>query len=386
MKYKPLLLALLSLVIIVTMFSCGGENAPVAPVAEETVSEPAVETIPEPPSEEEEIDYLSLYANVLDRYYYLIAVNPDDFNDAEMGVFEATLGKEKEAALQTIGYSIEDISGDGIPELIIGAISEEKDSQFFGNEMYALFTLVNDRPQFVFEGWSRNSFQYAGEGSFFHWGSSGAMYTLFGMYSLTADATELIGNDFYFTFEKDESFQEIGFYHNTTGEMNKDVSEELSITDEEFWQIAADFEKEIQNMELIPFSMYEYTVEDLISANITLYRAEDKLDAFTSYDEFTADATQPQTGVLFVTDVPIDNFQVLALTLESIDDSGVTTFSTEVLYTLERLTPKRPFVVNLTFYGPIPSYGISYLDRDGIERVYSIDMSGEDGSLYLTEL
>ncbi|MDI9471567.1 MAG: hypothetical protein GX260_01785 [Tissierellia bacterium] len=386
MKYKPLLLALLSLVIIATMFSCGGENAPVAPVAEETVSEPAVETIPEPPSEEEEIDYLSLYANILDRYYYLIAVNPDDFNDAEMGVFEATLGKEKEAALQTIGYSIEDISGDGIPELIIGAISEEKDSLFFGNEMYALFTLVNDRPQFVFEGWSRNSFQYAGEGSFFHWGSSGAMYTLFGMYSLTADATELIGNDFYFTFEKDESFQEIGFYHNTTGEMNKDVSEELSITDEEFWQIAADFEKEIQNMELIPFSMYEYTVEDLISANITLYRAEDKLDAFTSYDEFTADATQPQTGVLFVTDVPIDNFQVLALTLESIDDSGVATFSTETLYTLERLTPKRPFVVNLTFYGPIPSYGISYLDRDGIERVYSIDMSGEDGSLYLTEL
>lgn len=168
--------------------------------------------------------------------------------------------------------------------------------------------------------------------------------------------------------------------------MNKDVSEELSITDEEFWQIAADFEKEIQNMELIPFSMYEYTVEDLISANITLYRAEDKLDAFTSYDEFTADATQPQTGVLFVTDVPIDNFQVLALTLESIDDSGVATFSTETLYTLERLAPKRPFVVNLTFYGPIPSYGISYLDRDGIERVYSIDMSGEDGSLYLTEL
>ena len=36
--------------------------------------------------------------------------------------------------------------------------------------------------------------------------------------------------------------------------------------------------------------------------------------------------------------------------------------------------------------GSIPAYGISYVDTDGAEKAYSVNMSGEDGSLYLSAI
>jgi len=61
------------------------------------------------------------------------------------------------------------------------------------------------------------------------------------------------------------------------------------------------------------------------------------------------------------------------------------TFDVEELYTLDRLTADRPLVVSTTFYGLIPNNGISYVDETGTTRFFAVDMSGEDGSLYLWE-
>ena len=65
--------------------------------------------------------------------------------------------------------------------------------------------------------------------------------------------------------------------------------------------------------------------------------------------------------------------------------SSSLSFSTEELYALDELSPDRPLLLNMTFYGLLPYYGVSYVDDSGETISYSINMSGKDGSVILTE-
>ena len=60
---------------------------------------------------------------------------------------------------------------------------------------------------------------------------------MFGEYVLSAEG-KLESKDYYFTYEKDEDFTEIGFYHNTAGDWDPKVSEELDVSEDEFWAIS----------------------------------------------------------------------------------------------------------------------------------------------------
>ena len=52
---------------------------------------------------------------------------------------------------------------------------------------------------------------------------------------------------------------------------------------------------------------------------------------------------------------------------------------------VDELSPDRPLLLNMTFYGLLPYYGVSYVDDSGETISYSINMSGKDGSVILTE-
>ena len=81
----------------------------------------------------------------------------------------------------------------------------------------------------------------------------------------------------------------------------------------------------------------------------------------------------------------VKNFKVLALTCEGVDEEGVMKFAVRELYTLKKLTPKRPLVVTMVFYGDLPNNGISYVDAKGITQRFAVGLSGEDGSLQLVK-
>lgn len=119
---------------------------------------------------------------------------------------------------------------------------------------------------------------------------------------------------------------------------------------------------------------------------VRVREAEGVLSGLSAYDEFIADTTEPQVKVVFSTETDVRDFKVLALTFENADDNGRITFSAKELYALDTLTPKRPLVVGLTFYGTIPNNGISYVDESGKTRSFSLYESGEDGSLLLSEI
>jgi hypothetical protein len=378
MKNK-LFVIMLSAAMILSIFSgCGAKN-----------TEP--ETIVPAPQQAElktEVQKVPDYSGLLDHYYELISGGGDSFDpgEGESGVWEIITNEESNEALEVVGYAIQDISGDGIAELLIGAISGQGTMLGFGSEIYAVYTSVNNVPALSFEGWGRSSYRTMGAGKFFYHGSNGAMYSIFGTYTISPDGGTLCPNDYYFTYEKDESFEEIGYYHNTSGVWDKAVSEEMDISGEEFWQIEEELADQIQVIDLIPFARYKTASEDRPGPQVRILWLEEMPAGFTAYNEFVADMTEHQTSLVFTTDGRAEDFTVLALTLEDPGESGEIVFATQDLYSLGALTPEHPLVLGMTFYGSIPSYGISYVDESGATRSYAISTSGKDGSLMLVEI
>lgn len=209
-------------------------------------------------TEQPEMDGMQIYGDILDHMYQVMTSEDENYEvqDGEIGVLEVIAGMDKRDALDSVGYTIQDISGDGIPELLLGAVRETDGDKVWGNNIYAVYTCVDGAPALTFEGWARSSYQYIGDGDFYYYGSGGTMYSIFGTYTISEDGTALNCNDYYFTYEKDESFEEIGFYHNTSGDWDKSVSEELDVTADEFWKIEEDMEKQVGKIQLIPFSQY----------------------------------------------------------------------------------------------------------------------------------
>ena len=111
--------------------------------------------------------------------------------------------------------------------------------------------------------------------------------------------------------------------------------------------------------------------------------AEDVLDGISDYHEVSVSTAEPLARVLLSCEYAVRDFKVLGI--EASPMSGSLSYSTEELYALDELTPDRPLLLNMTFYGLLPYYGVSYVDGSGETISYSINMSGKDGSVILTE-
>lgn len=110
--------------------------------------------------------------------------------------------------------------------------------------------------------------------------------------------------------------------------------------------------------------------------------AEDVLDGISDYHEVSVSTAEPLARVLLSCEYAVKDFKVLGIEASM---SSSLSFFTEELYALDELTPERPLLLNLTFYGLLPYYGVSYVDDSGETISYSINMSGKDGSVILTE-
>lgn len=331
----------------------------------------------------------AVYDSLLDRFAMLIACPDEDYEDVEgeMGVLEAARAMGGSAALETIGYMIDDFSGDGIPELFIGA-TEEEGQKGCGTQIYAAYTAVDGEPRLVFEGWYRSSYQYRGEAGFFYEGSSSAASSGFGIFRLLTDGTALSCEDFYFTDWVDESFTEIGVWHNTSGEWDKSVSEKLDMTQEDFWQLEEKMGlSNSYSVEMIPFSTLqsakEVPAEEEIPVRVQW--AED-VDFLEDCDTYDISASEPGAYIVFSTESFLENFTILELTLTDVSESGRMEFDAyPALPQISGLVPDSPLAIGLTFQGDIPCYGFQYEDEDGELRRFALEISGEDGSILVRE-
>ena len=320
------------------------------------------------------------YKETLDALYENMTAG-EGSNDqlaGSVGIMETVNALGREAALQGTGFSIEDITGDGVPELLVGSMPGS------GESVYAVYTIRNGTPAAVFDGWARNGYYALGGGRFYYHGSGGAAYSAFGTCHLSYDGSRIEWEDFYFSDIKDSSAGTIGYFHNTTGIWKKAEAEELFISRGRFFEMDETLRTGIRAIGKVPFSEYACGHEAAADGTVQAHWAEDALSDYGEYDEFMAETSEYQVRVLFSTQDEVRDFRVLRLVPDLDEEGNMTFFETE-LYYAGRLTAERPLVLGMVFHGDTPGYGISYTDGNGRTRRFYIGMSGDDGSLFLGE-
>lgn len=384
-KLKRSILVLLMPAMLLALAGCSGISVPSEENEQpgDTVSETDNTAVTEEKkTDSPEVDPIDAYTPLLTHFFRLVSdpYGEDDDSDGSLGVQENARIME-DSALDGIGYIIEDLSGDGIPELAVGTLPE------YGGQINALYTLVDGEPRFVFEGWYRSRYMYLGEGRFFYYGSNGAAETGKGIVTLTGDGTTLRrdGEGFYFTQLCDG---EIRVYYNETGIWDLAQSEESDMSLDDFWA----WEPAQENLPMVSFSSYaaangyEFPQHDDGLA-VHAEWADGALTETSEYEIFIADDGEYSTDVLFITVRPLTDFKLMSLSVREVYDDGSVSYVSEPLYSMENLIPDRPLVARMVFPGDTPAYGISYVDDygDGKTHFLTVEISGEDGSLILRE-
>ena len=134
----------------------------------------------------------------------------------------------------SISYALEDINDDSNPEMIV---LDSMDN----TRILAVFTLKNDAPTLIDEGWNRSRLYRLSDGSRYSEGSGGAAYSTFSF-----DA------ELWFTYPKNSDQTEIGFYYSADGTYDPAAAQE--ITTEEYHAKKTELTKKIS-----PFSVYHFS-------------------------------------------------------------------------------------------------------------------------------
>ena len=248
---KLLILLFLCTVSLTGMLSCGTIPTGTSPVTDDAVTTAESVTDPAEPS----FDANAAYADILSECYQLLTAPAEytEYPDALLGIYETAMVLGVKAA-DTIGYVFRDLNEDAIPELLIGAF-EKSDDAYTKNEIYAAYTYDGQKPHLLFAGWARNAYALTEDNTFYHHGSGGAAYAIFGEYTLS-DAGEFVCMNAYFTYPKEPDMTEIGFYRNTSGIMDPAQAEEWAVSADEFWAADEALAAKTMALSAVPFSAY----------------------------------------------------------------------------------------------------------------------------------
>lgn len=196
------------------------------------------------------------YKGIIHQAYELIIADDEEVfaEDGTIGILEAHIGRDTEETLSHVGYMLYDVDGNGVEELIIADMGEGS----WDSRILAMYSLSDDKPVLVIDGWARNRFYILNDGMFYYEGSGGAAYTTFATYHMAEDGISLAPVDYYFSDYREDSGQEWGWFHNTTGEREVEKSEIMELEDENVpWEMMKEFEAQIKHLDVTRFIDYE---------------------------------------------------------------------------------------------------------------------------------
>lgn len=109
-------------------------------------------------------------------------------------------------------------------------------------------------------------------------------------------------------------------------------------------------------------------------------------NVMNQYSGFVADEGEYAEVVMLVSNRDLKDFKFVRLTLKNLSEDGKADFASEPLYAQDVLSFNKPFFVKMTFSENIPTYGFSYTDNEGVTHLYTLNISGMDGSILTYEI
>lgn len=301
----------------------------------------------------------------------------DDNDEGMTGIMEAAAKLTPTECLERTGYTVRDINGDGTPECLIGKIDGQNGVSRSGKRIYAIFTIRDGRPALVREGTFRNRFFLLDDGSLLNEGSAGARAFIFGVYRLPRGQNRLACLEFFFTPAEGEA----RYYRNASEGLDPATAE--AITQQNYEEKEKALTARVVSLSLIPLAAVQSDSSTQKGMPVRASRAESVIPDGSACDTFIADSPESRVWIAFSASEPVKDFRFLRVSLVE-DRDGNLTFSAKEIHRLPVLVPGRPFAAGMSFYGSIPSYGISYTDGSGQIRRFTVGLSGEDGSVLLT--
>ena len=121
-----------------------------------------------------------------------------------------------------------------------------------------------------------------------------------------------------------------------------------------------------------------------IPAQVTAEWSEDAVS--DGWDTVPAETGDGAAAVTFTTDSRVEDFRIITVTTEIAEDGSAGYTRGETLYAAAELGQGAPLTAEITFMGVLPDRALCYRDTDGTERCFTLTVSGEDGSLLMTDI
>lgn len=281
-------------------------------------------------------------------------------------------------ALNLLGYTLQDINNDKVPELIFAILDNEKQGKgYYGKDIYAVYTFVDGKIKFIDEGWARSNIKLLANNMLLTRGnSSNTDYVLVLKDLLPNGKKRCI--DMYFTRSKSNNEPGLDVYRNNVGRDDVAVSQKTNMTADDFFDMGEEMAGDSVKLELLPLKEYKQRgFKGLAMQYLECMGVHELQDAkfnLSKYEQVSVPNPFKGADVIFRSTKNLEEFRLLELA------SGKSVYSKDLLMADEKL------VLHLESLETIPKNGISFKDDAGRERKFAILQSGKDGSIYLQEI
>ena len=231
----------------------------------------------------------TLYADILDKYFYHIQSGWTEYDmmslDSNEFCYLFPMYYSDPDYINKIGYSFIDLNKDGIDELLIGMDSEEETQygDIYQNMIYDIYTNMNGEIVHLATSGERFVFQLCEDNTIYYWGTGSAASTAYYHYELSSKEPRLSILEGMCS-EAGENGNDILWYHSLSGIYNPETygneGEEFTVISEsEVISILNTWPKRV-DFQLIYFS--EYSPQNMYTRST--YENMDYSGVWSNYD------------------------------------------------------------------------------------------------------
>ena len=112
---------------------------------------------------------------------------------------------------------------------------------------------------------------------------------------------------------------------------------------------------------------------------------EEDFPGTTDSIDFSMAVGDPKTKIILEANCDIKDFKFMKMSVKDVYEDGSISVDTETIIVQKNFNKGELIGIDLTFFGDMPEYAVSYVDDAGVRRFCSLMESGYDGSLVLNE-